>query len=194
MFSSKKHCSLLTDSVTGDCRQSGVRNYRINPNVRCIIIPATQEIYRQALREGLIDIFIEAECVVSTPTCGPCLGGHMGILDTLFGKGSVGTEELNIEECLEEEEGDAVNPPADFYVKKIDLRNEGDAELAIKEVGQKNIIILNMTPLAKQSKRLKRILLKLKQYAEKVNGDIALITKTHVMITPAKVKIVKAKK
>ncbi len=118
----------------------------------------------------------------------------MGILDKLLGREQTGAEELNIEEYLEEEEGDAVNPPADFYVKKVDLRNEGDAELAIKEVGQKNIIILNMTPLAKQPKRLKRILLKLKQYVEKVNGDIALITKTHVMLTPTKVKIVKAKK
>ena len=45
-----------------------------------IIIPATQKIYRQAMHEGLFDIFMDAGCVVSTPTCGPCLGGHMGIL------------------------------------------------------------------------------------------------------------------
>jgi len=57
-----------------------LKGKKVNPNVRCIVIPATQEIYRQALKEGLIDIFLEAECVVSTPTCGPCLGGHMGIL------------------------------------------------------------------------------------------------------------------
>ena len=50
------------------------------PDVRCVIIPATQEIYRQALRAGLLEIFIDAEAAVSTPTCGPCLGGHMGIL------------------------------------------------------------------------------------------------------------------
>ena len=48
--------------------------------MRTIIIPATQKIYLEALREGLIEIFIEAGAVVSTPTCGPCLGGHMGIL------------------------------------------------------------------------------------------------------------------
>jgi 3-isopropylmalate/(R)-2-methylmalate dehydratase large subunit len=53
---------------------------KVAPGVRCVIIPATQEIYRQALREGLLEIFIEAEAAVSTPTCGPCLGGHMGIL------------------------------------------------------------------------------------------------------------------
>ncbi|WP_456397362.1 3-isopropylmalate dehydratase large subunit, partial [Desulfurobacterium sp.] len=57
-----------------------IKGKKVNPNVRCIVIPATQEIYKQAVDEGLIDIFIDAECVVSTPTCGPCLGGHMGIL------------------------------------------------------------------------------------------------------------------
>lgn len=49
-------------------------------NVRVIIIPATQNIYLDCIREGLTEIFVEAGCVVSTPTCGPCLGGHMGIL------------------------------------------------------------------------------------------------------------------
>ncbi len=53
---------------------------RVAPYVRCLIFPATQEIYRQALREGLIEIFLDARAAVSTPTCGPCLGGHMGIL------------------------------------------------------------------------------------------------------------------
>jgi 3-isopropylmalate/(R)-2-methylmalate dehydratase large subunit len=48
--------------------------------LRLIILPATQEIYRQALKEGLIEIFISAGGAVSTPTCGPCLGGHMGVL------------------------------------------------------------------------------------------------------------------
>ena len=52
----------------------------MHPDVRLIIIPATQAIYRQAMREGLLEIFTEAEAAVSTPTCGPCLGGHMGIL------------------------------------------------------------------------------------------------------------------
>jgi 3-isopropylmalate/(R)-2-methylmalate dehydratase large subunit len=48
--------------------------------VRCLIIPATQAIYRQAMDEGLFTIFLEAEAAISTPTCGPCLGGYMGIL------------------------------------------------------------------------------------------------------------------
>jgi len=57
-----------------------LKGKRVHPEQRTIIIPGTQEIYLQAVREGLIDIFIEAGCAVSTPTCGPCLGGHMGIL------------------------------------------------------------------------------------------------------------------
>jgi 3-isopropylmalate/(R)-2-methylmalate dehydratase large subunit len=50
------------------------------PFVRLIIIPATQEIYRQAMKEGLLEIFLDARAVISTPTCGPCLGGYMGVL------------------------------------------------------------------------------------------------------------------
>lgn len=57
-----------------------LRGRRVHPDVRCIIIPGTQAVYLEALREGLIETFIEAGAAVSTPTCGPCLGGHMGIL------------------------------------------------------------------------------------------------------------------
>jgi len=57
-----------------------LRGKKVHPRVRCIIIPATQQIYLDALNEGLIEAFIRAGAVVSTPTCGPCLGGHMGIL------------------------------------------------------------------------------------------------------------------
>ncbi len=57
-----------------------LKGKKVHPSLRVIIIPATQDIYKQALKEGLIETFIDAEAVVSTPTCGPCLGGHMGIL------------------------------------------------------------------------------------------------------------------
>jgi len=57
-----------------------LRGRRVHPRVRLIVIPGTQAIYLEALREGLIEIFIDAGAAVSTPTCGPCLGGHMGIL------------------------------------------------------------------------------------------------------------------
>ena len=57
-----------------------LKGHHIAAGLRCIVIPATQKIYRQAMHEGLFDIFLDAGCVISTPTCGPCLGGYMGIL------------------------------------------------------------------------------------------------------------------
>jgi 3-isopropylmalate/(R)-2-methylmalate dehydratase large subunit len=57
-----------------------MRGHQVHPYVRCIVIPGTQRVYRQALREGLLEVFLEAGAAVSTPTCGPCLGGHMGVL------------------------------------------------------------------------------------------------------------------
>jgi len=57
-----------------------IKGKKVAKNVRAIIIPATQDIYLKAMENGLLKIFIEAGCVVSTPTCGPCLGGYMGIL------------------------------------------------------------------------------------------------------------------
>jgi len=76
--------------VIGSCTNGRLDDLRIAAEVlkdrhvakgmRCIIIPATQKIYMQAMEEGLLKIFIEAGAVVSTPTCGPCLGGYMGIL------------------------------------------------------------------------------------------------------------------
>ncbi|PKM92797.1 MAG: 3-isopropylmalate dehydratase large subunit, partial [Elusimicrobia bacterium HGW-Elusimicrobia-4] len=59
---------------------SVLKGKKVHPDVRTIIFPATQKIYLEAIKEGLIEIFINSGCAVSTPTCGPCLGGHMGIL------------------------------------------------------------------------------------------------------------------
>ena len=57
-----------------------LKGRKVKKGVRCIVIPATQAIYLQCIKEGLMETFIEAGAVVSTPTCGPCLGGYMGIL------------------------------------------------------------------------------------------------------------------
>ena len=80
----------IDQSVIGSCTNGRLSDLRaaaaimkgrkVADHVRCIVIPATQQIYLEALREGLIETFIEAGAVVSTPTCGPCLGGYMGIL------------------------------------------------------------------------------------------------------------------
>lgn len=93
----------IDQSVIGSCTNGRIEDLRaaaeilngrkIAKNVRCIVIPATQAIYMQAMEEGLLKIFIEAGCAVSTPTCGPCLGGYMGILAK--GERSVATTNRN---------------------------------------------------------------------------------------------------
>jgi len=70
-----------------------MRGRKVAQGVRCIVIPATQRIYLEAMEEGLLEIFIEAQAAVSTPTCGPCLGGHMGILAP--GESAVATTNRN---------------------------------------------------------------------------------------------------
>ncbi|HAV10155.1 MAG TPA: 3-isopropylmalate dehydratase large subunit [Dehalococcoidia bacterium] len=80
----------IDQSVIGSCTNGRlddlrlaakvIKGRKINSRVRCIVIPGTQQVYMDALHEGLIEIFITAGAVVSTPTCGPCLGGYMGIL------------------------------------------------------------------------------------------------------------------
>lgn len=71
-----------TNGRLSDLRKAAkiLKGKTIDPNVRCIILPATQQIWKDAMNEGLFEIFIDAGAIVSTPTCGPCLGGHMGIL------------------------------------------------------------------------------------------------------------------
>ena len=80
----------IQQCVIGSCTNGRISDLRVaakvmegrkvSGGVRCIVIPATQDVYMQALKEGLIETFITAGAVVSTPTCGPCLGGHMGVL------------------------------------------------------------------------------------------------------------------
>ncbi|HIT45421.1 MAG TPA: 3-isopropylmalate dehydratase large subunit [Candidatus Aphodovivens excrementavium] len=71
-----------TNGRIEDMRQAAavLKGRKVAPGVRCIVIPATQRVYRQCIEEGLTGIFLDANCVVSTPTCGPCLGGYMGVL------------------------------------------------------------------------------------------------------------------
>lgn len=71
-----------TNGRITDMRQAAsvLRGHKVHAKVRCLIIPATQQVYRQCIEEGLMETFLDANCAVSTPTCGPCLGGYMGIL------------------------------------------------------------------------------------------------------------------
>ncbi len=94
---------IIDQAVIGSCTNGRIEDLRIaakvlkghkrHPNVRLIIIPATQAVYAQAMKEGLFDIFLKAEAAISTPTCGPCLGGHMGILAE--GERSIATTNRN---------------------------------------------------------------------------------------------------
>jgi len=80
----------IDQSVIGSCTNGRIedlrlaasllRGKRVNPNVRCIVLPGSDAVYRQALKEGLIETFVEAGAIFSVPTCGPCLGGYMGVL------------------------------------------------------------------------------------------------------------------
>ena len=71
-----------TNGRISDLRMAAqiLNNKKVHSRIRLIIIPATQNIYLQAIKEGLIEVFLKAGAVISTPTCGPCLGGHMGVL------------------------------------------------------------------------------------------------------------------
>jgi len=80
----------IDQAVIGSCTNGRIedlrlaaevlRGRRVDRRVRCLVIPATVAVYRQAMKEGLFDVFLDAGAVISPPTCGPCLGGHMGIL------------------------------------------------------------------------------------------------------------------
>ncbi len=93
----------IDQSVIGSCTNGRIEDLRaaaeilkgrkVADNVRCIVIPATQAVYLQAMEEGLLKIFVDAGCAVSTPTCGPCLGGYMGILAK--GERSIATTNRN---------------------------------------------------------------------------------------------------
>ncbi len=93
----------IDQAVIGSCTNGRIedmraaaevlRGRRVAPYVRCIVIPATQAVWRQCVDEGLMDVFVDAGCAVSTPTCGPCLGGYMGILAA--GERAVSTSNRN---------------------------------------------------------------------------------------------------
>ena len=84
-----------TNGRLEDLRQAAeiLKGRHVADGVRCIVIPATQQVYLDALKAGYVEAFIQAGCAVSTPTCGPCLGGHMGVLSD--GERAVSTTNRN---------------------------------------------------------------------------------------------------
>ena len=71
-----------TNGRISDMRKAAVilKGHTVHPDVRVMVVPATQKIYKQCIEEGLLDIFVDAGCAVNTPSCGPCMGGHMGVM------------------------------------------------------------------------------------------------------------------
>ncbi len=71
-----------TNGRISDMRKAAaiLKGHTVHPDVRVMVVPATQAVYKQCIKEGLIDIFIDAGCAVNTPSCGPCMGGHMGVM------------------------------------------------------------------------------------------------------------------
>lgn len=120
----------------------------------------------------------------------------MGIFDKLGG--ALGSNKgLDVEEYMNSEEMenvDMMNEPADFYVKPVALQQESDLTVIQAELQKKNIILLNTEPMKARQNTLTGLVNTLKTYVDKINGDIAVIADNKILITPAKVKIIKSKK
>ncbi len=71
-----------TNGRISDMRKAAaiLKGHMVHPDVRVMVVPATQEVYKECIKEGLVDIFIDAGCAFNTPSCGPCMGGHMGVM------------------------------------------------------------------------------------------------------------------
>jgi SepF-like predicted cell division protein (DUF552 family) len=120
----------------------------------------------------------------------------MGMLQKLTKAFGI-SKDMDIEEYMdtvELENVDVLHEPADFYVKPVALESEADVKVIQDELKQRNIILLNMSPMARNAAKLKMIVAELKEYINKTNGDIARIDNDKILLTPSKIKIVKSKK
>ncbi|MDE1834086.1 MAG: cell division protein SepF [Candidatus Micrarchaeota archaeon] len=120
----------------------------------------------------------------------------MGIFDKL-GQTFSSSKEMNIEDYMnatELENVDLLHEPADMYVRPASIASEDDVRAIQEEISKKNIILLDITELNKRPKTRDSVIASLKGFVEKINGDIAQIDQTRILITPAKVKIVKRRK
>lgn len=119
----------------------------------------------------------------------------MGIFDKLGGMMG-GGKDMDVDTYMNSEEManvDVMNEPADFYVKPVALQSEADVALIQAELQRKNIILLNISEMAKRPQTLKSIVDNLKAYVDKTNGDIAKLDDEKILLTPSKVKIIKRK-
>ncbi|MDE1869567.1 MAG: cell division protein SepF [Candidatus Micrarchaeota archaeon] len=120
----------------------------------------------------------------------------MGIFDKL-GQAFGVSKELSIEEYMgsaEMENVDILNEPADMYIKPVSITSEADVKLIQDELAKKNIILLNIDEINKRPNTRNNIITGLKAYIVKINGDIAQIDESRIILTPTKVKIIKKRK
>jgi uncharacterized protein len=120
----------------------------------------------------------------------------MGVFDKL-GQTFGSAKEINVEDYMnsvEMDDVDLLHEPADMYVKPVSLVSEDDVKPIEEELAKKNILLLDMTELNKRPNTRSNIVAELKRYVDKINGDIGQLDANRVLVTPAKVKIVKRKK
>jgi hypothetical protein len=118
----------------------------------------------------------------------------MGILEKITKSIGV-SKDMSLEEYMntvEMENVDVLHEAADFYVKPVALESESDVSVIMDELKAKNIVLLNVTPMAKQPNQLKQTIDNIKMFVMKINGDIARIDNDKILLTPSKVKIVKS--
>lgn len=120
----------------------------------------------------------------------------MGIFDKLGKALGVGRE-MDLEEFMtaqDAEEVDVLHKAADFYVKPIKLQQDSDIKLVEEELKQRNLILLNITPIARNPAKLKGAIGALKAFVDSINGDMARIDEDKILLTPHNVKIVKKRR
>jgi len=123
-----------TNGRSDDLREAGkvLKGQKISSNVRLIIIPATPSIYRQAMQEGLFEIFLDAGAVISPPTCGPCCGGYMGVLAK--GERAIATTNRNFAGRMGHPESEVyLSSPAVAAASAVLGRIGGPEELALRD-------------------------------------------------------------
>lgn len=122
----------------------------------------------------------------------------MGVFDKLGQAfGTTTQKEMNIEEYMnsgEMDDVDVLHEPADMYVKPVAINSEDDVKLIEDELNKKNIILLSIDELNKRPTTRNNVISQLKAFVNKLNGDIAMLDETRVLLTPAKIKIIKRKR
>jgi hypothetical protein len=107
------------------------------------------------------------------------------------------SRDMDIEEFMnaaEAEDIDVLHKAADFYVKPIALQSDGDVKIVEEELKQRNLVLLNISPIARNPNKLKESVNNLKTFVSSMNGDIARIDEDKILLTPANVKIVKKRR